>query len=157
MENILPDRLFRDNRTTKSEITHLLNLLSSRNVFSLKSEIRFICGYYSTTTALPTTTSAQGPTTFWTTQPVTTKALKTLTSQSSKLMSTTPVTWSPTTMTKTVEDKTVNPTKIAKNGEPLLRQVTKCDKNEGAITGLGIFAFISLITNVVLPILLFRR
>lgn len=92
--------------------------------FSLKSEIRFICGYDSTTTALPTTTSAQRPTTFWATQPVTTKAFKTLTSQRSKLISTTPATWSPTTMTKTVEDKT----EIAKNGEPLIRQVTKCDK-----------------------------
>lgn len=112
--------------------------------FSLKSEIRFLCGYDSTTTALPTTTSAQRPTTFWATQPVTPKAFKTLTSQRSKLISTTPATWSPTTMTKTVGDKTVNPTEIAKNGEPLIRQVKKCDKNEGAITGLGIFAFISL-------------
>lgn len=124
--------------------------------FSLKSEIRFLCGYDSTTTALPTTTSAQRPTTFWATQPVTTKAFKTLTSQRSKLISTTPATWSPTTMTKTVGDKTVNPTEIAKNGEPLIRQVTKCDKNEGAITGLGIFAFISLIANVKLSVLLFR-
>lgn len=121
-----------------------------------EEEIRFICGYDSTTTALPTTTSAQRPTTFWATQPVTTKAFKTLTSQRSKLISTTPATWSPTTMTKTVGDKTVNPTEIAKNGEPLIRQVTKCDKNEGAITGLGIFAFISLIANVKLSILLFR-
>lgn len=124
MGNLLPDRLFRDNRNTKSEITHLLYLIYLRNVF-FKSEIRFICGNYSTTTALPTTTNAQSPTTFWTTQPVTTKTLKTLTSQSSKLMSTTPATWSPTTL----RDKTVNPTEIAKNGEPLLRQVTKCDKN----------------------------
>lgn len=119
-------------------------------------EIWFECGYYSTTTALPATKSAQIPTTVWTTQPVTTKAFKTLTSQSSKLISTTPATWSPTTMTKTVGDKTVNPTEIAKNGEPLLRQVTKCDKNEGTITGLGIFAFISLIANVILSILLSR-
>lgn len=117
-----------------------------------EEEIRFICGNYSTTTALPTTTNAQSPTTFWTTQPVTTKTLKTLTSQSSKLMSTTPATWSPTTL----RDKSVNPTEIAKNREPLLRQVTKCDKNEGAITGLGIFAFISLIANVILSILLSR-
>lgn len=152
MGNILPDRLFRDNRNTKSEITHLRYLIYLRNVF-FKSEIRFICGNYSTTTALPTTTNAQSHTTFWTTQPVTTKTLKTLTSQSSKLMSTTPATWSPTTL----RDKTVNPTEIAKNGEPLLRQVTKCDKNEGAITGLGIFAFISLIANVILSILLSRR
>lgn len=84
MGNILPDRLFRDNRHTKSEISHLLYL--KEMFFSLKSEIRFLCGYDSTTTALPTTTSAQRPTTFWATQPVTTKAFKTLTSQRSKLI-----------------------------------------------------------------------
>lgn len=33
MGNILPDRLFRDNRNTKSEITHLLYLIYLRNVF----------------------------------------------------------------------------------------------------------------------------
>lgn len=34
MGNILPDRLFRDNRNTKlSEITHLLCLIYLRNVF----------------------------------------------------------------------------------------------------------------------------
>lgn len=76
---------------------------------------------------------------------------------SSKLMSTTPAFWTPTTMTKTVVDKTVNPTEIAKNADPLHRQTTKCDENEGSIAVLGTIVGVSLIANVIFSILLFRR
>lgn len=141
-------------------MTHLLYivLFKKKGIF-FKSEIyqKFMCGYYSTTTALPTITSTQCPTTFWTTTSVTTNELKTMKSQSSKLMSTTPAFWTPTTMTKTVVDKTVNPTEIAKNADPLHRQTTKCDENEGSIAVLGTIVGVSLIANVIFSILLFRR
>lgn len=71
--------------------------------FSLKSEIEFICAQHSPKTELPTTTSTQCPTTFWTTQPTgtlqETKERKSMASQSSTLMPTTEATGSPTTMT----------------------------------------------------------
>lgn len=158
MGNILPEHLFNDNTIIKTlnDPSSLYRIILKKGIF-FKSEIQFMCGYYSTTTALPTITSTQCPTTFWTTTSVTTNELKTMKSQSSKLMSTTPAFWTPTTMTKTVVDKTVNPTEIAKNADPLHRQTTKCDEYEGSIAVLGTIVGVSLIANVIFSILLFRR
>lgn len=89
------------------------------------------------------------------------KERQTMTSQNTRLMSTTgnPTTMAEATLIKirSTADEIANPTEIAKTTVPFFRQANKCDINEGAIMALSIIAGVSLIANGILSILLFRR
>lgn len=89
------------------------------------------------------------------------KERQTMTSQNTRLMSTTgnPTTMAEATLIKirSTADEIANPTEIATTTVPFFRQANKCDINEGAIMALSIIAGVSLIANGILSILLFRR
>lgn len=89
------------------------------------------------------------------------KERQTMTSQNTRLMSTTgnPTTMAEATLIKirSTADEIANPTEIATTTVPFFRQAKKCDINEGAIMALSIIAGVSLIANGILSILLFRR
>lgn len=89
------------------------------------------------------------------------KERQTMTSQNTRLMSTTgnPTTMAEATLIKirSTADEIANPTEIAKTTVPFFRQAKKCDIDEGAIMALSIIAGVSLIANGILSILLFRR
>lgn len=89
------------------------------------------------------------------------KERQTMTSQNTRLMSTTgnPTTMAEATLIKirSTADEIANPTEIATTTVPFFRQANKCDINEGAIMALCIIAGVSLIANGMLSILLFRR
>lgn len=89
------------------------------------------------------------------------KERQTMTSQNTRLMSTTgnPTTMAESTLIKirSTADEIANPTEIATTTVPFFRQANKCDINEGAIMALSIIAGVSLIANGMLSILLFRR
>lgn len=89
------------------------------------------------------------------------KERQTMTSQNTRLMSTTgnPTTMAEATLIKirSTADEIANPTEIAKTTVPFFRQAKKCDINEGAIMALSIIAGVSFIANGMLSILLFRR
>lgn len=89
------------------------------------------------------------------------KERQTMTSQNTRLMSTTgnPTTMAEATLIKirSTADEIANPTEIATTTVPFFRQANKCDINEGAIMALSIIAGVSLIANGMLSILLFRR
>lgn len=113
---------------------------------------------------LPTTVSKVYPPIFWTTisrNILSLKERQTLTSQNTRLMSTTgnPTTMAEATLIKirSTADEIANPTEIAKTTVPFFRQAKKCDIDEGAIMALSIIAGVSLLANGILSILLFRR
>lgn len=89
------------------------------------------------------------------------KERQTMTSQNTRLMSTTgnPTTMAEATLIKirSTADEIANPTEIATTTVPFFRQANKCDINEGAILALSIIAGVSFIANGMLSILLFRR
>lgn len=89
------------------------------------------------------------------------KERQTMTSQNTRLMSTTgnPTTMAEATLIKirSTADEIANPTEIATTTVQFFRQANKCDINEGAIMALSIIAGVSLIANGILSILLFRR
>lgn len=89
------------------------------------------------------------------------KERQTMTSQNTRLMSTTgnPTTMAEATLIKirSTADEIANPTEIATTTVPFFRQAKQCDINEGAIMALSIIAGVSLIANGILSILLFRR
>lgn len=89
------------------------------------------------------------------------KERQTMTSQNTRLMSTTgnPTAMAEATLIKirSTADEIANPTEIAKTTVPFFRQAKKCDINESAIMALSIIAGVSLIANGILSILLFRR
>lgn len=89
------------------------------------------------------------------------KERQTMTSQNTRLMSTTgnPTTMAEATLIKirSTADEIANPTEIAKTTVPFFRQAKKCDINKGAIMALSIIAGVSFIANGMLSILLFRR
>lgn len=89
------------------------------------------------------------------------KERQTMTSQNTRLMSTTgnPTTMAEATLIKirSTADEIANPTEIATTTVPFFRQAKKCDINEGAIMALSIIAGVSFIANGMLSILLFRR
>lgn len=89
------------------------------------------------------------------------KERQTMTSQNTRLMSTTgnPTTMAEATLIKirSTADEIANPTEIATTTVPFFRQANKCDINEGAIMALSIIAGVSFIANGMLSILLFRR
>lgn len=113
---------------------------------------------------MSTTVSEVYPPIFWTTisrNILSLKERQTMTSQNTKLMSTTgnPTTMAEATLIKirSTADEIANPTEIAKTTVPFFRQAKKCDINEGAIMALSIIAGVSFIANGMLSILLFRR
>lgn len=89
------------------------------------------------------------------------KERQTMTSQNTRLMSTTgnPTTMAEATLIKirSTADEIANPTEIATTTVPFFRQAKTCDINEGAIMALSIIAGVSFIANGMLSILLFRR
>lgn len=111
---------------------------------------------------LPTTVSEVYPPPVWTLRSILSlKERPTMTSQNTRLMSTTgnPTTMAEATLIKirSTADEIANPTEIATTTVPFFRQAKKCDINEGAIMALSIFAGVSFIANGMLSILLFRR
>lgn len=111
---------------------------------------------------LPTTVSEVYPP-VWTSRRgiLSLKERQTMTSQNTRLMSTTgnPTTMAEATLIKirSTADEIANPTEIAKTTVPFFRQAKKCDINEGEIMALSIIAGVSFIANGMLSILLFRR
>lgn len=89
------------------------------------------------------------------------KERQTMTSQNTRLMSTTgnPTTMAEATLIKirSTADEIANPTEIAKTTVPFFSQAKTCDINEGAIMTLSIIAGVSFIANGMLSFLLFRR
>lgn len=118
---------------------------------------------YSDMLAATTTVSEVPPPPVWTSRRgiLSLKERQTMTSQNTRLMSTTgnPTTMAEATLIKirSTADEIANPTEIAKTTVPFFRQAKKCDINEGAIMALSIIAGVSFIANGMLSILLFRR
>lgn len=112
---------------------------------------------------MSTTVSEVPPPPVWTSRRgiLSLKERQTMTSQNTRLMSTTgnPTTMAEATLIKirSTADEIANPTEIAKTTVPFFRQAKKCDINEGAIMALSIIAGVSFIANGMLSILLFRR
>lgn len=112
-------------------------------------------------TDLPTVSEVYPPP-VWTSKSILSlKERQTMTSQNTRLMSTTgnPTTMAEATLIKirSTADEIANPTEIAKTTVPFFRQAKKCDINKGAIMALSIIAGVSFIANGMLSILLFRR